>query len=107
MARLGRNEKYDEKLLRILDSACRIFAKKGYHHASVRDVAAETGVSPAGLYYYFKSKEELLFLILEARLGSLLDRIQAQAGDIEDPASAPEDHRGLPSCAISRSTRRA
>ena len=80
------NNKYDEKLLRILDSACRIFAKKGYHQASIRDVATETGVSPAGLYYYFKSKEELLFLILEARLGSLIDRVQDEAGGIEDPA---------------------
>jgi len=84
---LERKKKYDEKLLRILDSACRLFAKKGYHQASIRDIAAETGVSPAGLYYYFKSKEELLFLILDARLGSLLDRVQAEAGDIEDPAT--------------------
>jgi len=83
---LERNKKYDDKLLRILDGACRVFAKKGYHHASIRDVATETGVSPAGLYYYFKSKEELLFLILEARLGSLLDRVQDEASGIEDPA---------------------
>jgi AcrR family transcriptional regulator len=84
---LERNKRYDEKLLLILDSACRIFAKKGYHQASIRDVASETGVSPAGLYYYFKSKEELLFLVLEARMGSLLDLVRAEAGEIEDPAA--------------------
>jgi len=84
---LGRKQKYDEKLLRILDSACGIFAQKGYHNASVRDVAAATGVSPAGLYYYFQSKEELLRLILEACFSSLMERIKADAVGIQDPGN--------------------
>jgi AcrR family transcriptional regulator len=83
---LDRKKKYDEKLLMILDSACGIFAKKGYHNASVRDVAAATGVSPAGLYYYFQSKEDLLRLILETSLSSLMDRIRDEVVGIEDPA---------------------
>jgi AcrR family transcriptional regulator len=83
---LDRKQKYDEKLRWILDSACGIFAKKGYHNASVRDVAAATGVSPAGLYYYFQSKEELLRLILEACFSSLMDRIRDDVVGIEDPA---------------------
>ena len=81
-----RRKKYDEKLLRILDSACGIFAKKGYHNASVRDVATATGVSPAGLYYYFQSKEELLHLILDSCFSSLMDRVRANISGIEDPA---------------------
>jgi AcrR family transcriptional regulator len=83
---LNRNKNYDEKLLLILDRACGIFAKKGYHNASVRDVAAATNVSPAGLYYYFQSKEELLRLILESCLSSLMDRIRRDVVGIEDPA---------------------
>jgi len=81
-----RRKKYDEKLLLILDSACGIFAEKGYHAASVRDVAAATGVSPVGLYYYFQSKEELLYLILDACFSSLLDRVRTNVSGIEDPA---------------------
>jgi AcrR family transcriptional regulator len=77
---------YDDKLLLIMDRACRIFAEKGFHNASVRDVAAATGTSPAGLYYYFQSKEELLHLILGACLTSLLDRIRADVVGIRDPA---------------------
>jgi AcrR family transcriptional regulator len=80
-----RQERYDEKLVQILQSACGIFAEKGYHHASVRDVAAATGVSPAGLYYYFRSKEELLFLILDHCLESLLDEVNLAAEGIADP----------------------
>jgi AcrR family transcriptional regulator len=83
---LKQNEKYDEKLLRILDSACRIFAEKGYHNASVRDVAAATGVSPAGLYYYFQSKEELLHLIMETSLASLIQRVEEELAEVKDPA---------------------
>ncbi|MFH1762676.1 MAG: TetR/AcrR family transcriptional regulator [Gemmatimonadota bacterium] len=83
---MGRRKKFDQKLLLILDSACGIFAKKGYHNASVRDVAAATNVSPAGLYYYFQSKEDLLRLILESCLSSLLDRIREDVVGIEDPA---------------------
>lgn len=80
-----RREGYDEKLIQILESACGIFAEKGYHHASVRDVAAATGVSPAGLYYYFCSKEELLFLILDHSLTSLLGRVLNASAKATDP----------------------
>ena len=83
---MDRKNKYDKKLLRIMDSACGIFAEKGYHNASVRDVAAATGVSPAGLYYYFQSKEELLHLILENCLSSLMDRIREDVVPERDPA---------------------
>ena len=80
-----RQERYDEKLVQILQSACGIFAEKGYHHASVRDVAAATGVSPAGLYSYFRSKDELLFLILDHCLGSLLGEVHSAVQGVKDP----------------------
>lgn len=83
---MKRRKKYDQKLVMILDRASGVFAEKGYHNTSVRDVAAATGVSPAGLYYYFQSKEELLHLILESCLTSLLDRIHLQIDGIEDPS---------------------
>lgn len=82
---VDRQERYDEKLVQILQSACRIFSEKGYHHASVRDVASATGVSPAGLYYYFRSKEELLYLILDHCLSSLLDEVKEDIQGIHDP----------------------
>ncbi|MBA3246449.1 MAG: helix-turn-helix transcriptional regulator, partial [Pyrinomonadaceae bacterium] len=55
--------RYDQKLEFILRTAARIFAEKNYHSTSMRDISRETNVSLAGLYYYCKSKEELLFLI--------------------------------------------
>lgn len=70
---------FDQKSTQILRRACTVFAEKGYHDASVRDIAAATGVSPAGLYYYFRSKEELLFLVLDGCLESLVTQVEEEA----------------------------
>jgi TetR/AcrR family transcriptional regulator, cholesterol catabolism regulator len=66
---------YDDKLALILRTTAAIFAEKGYHEASIRDISRATGVSLSGLYYYFNSKEELLFLIQDHCFTSLLDNL--------------------------------
>jgi AcrR family transcriptional regulator len=63
---------YDEKLQRILKASAKIFAEKGFHHTSVRDIARATNMSLSGLYYYFTTKEELLYLIQERCFVTLL-----------------------------------
>jgi AcrR family transcriptional regulator len=73
---------YDEKLQRILKTSAKIFAEKGFHHTSVRDISRATKMSLSGLYYYFTTKEELLFLIQERCFLTLLQRWeQASARD--------------------------
>ena len=76
---------YDAKLQRILRTAARVFAEKGYHQASIRDISRATGVSLAGLYYYFQSKEELLFLIQDHALGSLIAGVEDRLPTSGDP----------------------
>ena len=76
---------YDEKLESILRTAARIFAEKGYHQASIRDIARETGVSLSGLYYYFDSKEELLFLIQDHAFGTLLANVERLLQGVDEP----------------------
>jgi len=44
-------------------AAQRVFAQKGYHEATISEVAHEAGISEATIYEYFSSKEELLFSI--------------------------------------------
>src|SRR3954466_12252915 len=68
--------RYDQKLEFILRTSARIFAEKGYHSTSMRDISRATGVSLAGLYYYCKSKEELLFLIQDNCFGRVHERLQ-------------------------------
>lgn len=65
---------HDEKLQEILKTSAKIFAEKGFHRTSIRDIARATGMSLAGLYYYFRTKEELLFLIQEQCFVTLLQR---------------------------------
>jgi AcrR family transcriptional regulator len=80
---------YDEKLSRILNASAQVFAQKGFHRASIRDISAETGISLSGLYYYFASKDELLFLIQSNAFETLLERgVAAAAEHTDDPAAA-------------------
>jgi AcrR family transcriptional regulator len=62
-------------------------ARQGYEQTTIRDVSRETGVSLAGLYYYVKSKEDLLYQIQHRTFASLLERQEAVAavgGGAED-----------------------
>jgi AcrR family transcriptional regulator len=70
---------YDEKLQRILKASAKIFAEKGFHRTSVRDISRATKMSLAGLYYYFTTKEELLYLIQERCFVTLLQRWESAA----------------------------
>lgn len=52
----------------ILHTAEKTFAARGFEGARVDEIARETGVNQATIYYYFKSKEELFNAVIEARL---------------------------------------
>jgi AcrR family transcriptional regulator len=77
--------RYDQKLEFILRTSARIFAEKGYHQTSMRDISRATGVSLAGLYYYCKSKEELLFLIQDNCFGRVLERLEERLKEAVAP----------------------
>ena len=75
---------HDEKLQLILKTSAKIFAEKGFHRTSVRDISRATRRSLAGLYYYFKTKEELLYLIQERCFLTLLQRWEAAPTEAMD-----------------------
>jgi len=49
----------EEAKSRILDAANKVFAEKGYHEATMDDIAKRLGVSKGAIYLYFSSKEDL------------------------------------------------
>ena len=53
---LNHDSRFDRRLAEILDYATEIFSDKGYECASMRDLSRLSGISLAGLYYYFESK---------------------------------------------------
>ena len=54
------------RLEEVLQSAANIFFAKGFHATSIEDVARDVGMLKGSLYYYIKSKEDLLFQLLLA-----------------------------------------
>lgn len=76
---------YDERRNRILSAATDTIARLGYEKASMREVAKASGVSLAGLYHYFDSKERILFLIQFRAFGSLLNNLREKLCGVDDP----------------------
>ncbi|WP_428909959.1 TetR/AcrR family transcriptional regulator [Niallia sp. Krafla_26] len=52
-----------DKRQRLIEAAYRVFSRKGFYHASIKDVANEAGITPGLVHYYFKNKDELLFSV--------------------------------------------
>lgn len=63
----------EDKLEKLLTVAASLMAERGYDQTTIRDVGRETGFSLAGMYYYFKGKEDLLAQIQKRTFASLLE----------------------------------
>lgn len=80
----------------ILDAADQLFFTRGYQATTITDIAKKMGVAQGMLYYYFKSKEELLETLLERHTTSLVAEIKK----IYNLASAPPEKIALTVSAI-------
>jgi TetR/AcrR family transcriptional regulator, cholesterol catabolism regulator len=74
------------KLETILRHAAQVFAEKGYEGASIRDISRSSRISLSGLYYYVKSKQEILYLIQIHTFRTVLARLQEALRGVRDPA---------------------
>src|SRR6478736_3610296 len=92
--RLTRKERQERTRSHLLEAAGAVFARRGFAHASVDQVAAEAGYTKGAFYANFASKEELFFEFaahaarseefrgeLVARYHGLIARIAAVIGD--------------------------
>lgn len=50
---------------KIMESSYRLFLEKGFHEVSWADISEEAEISPGTLYYYFKTKDELILAVLD------------------------------------------
>jgi TetR/AcrR family transcriptional regulator, cholesterol catabolism regulator len=64
--RVASKVKPETRLEEVLQSAANIFFAKGFHATSIEDVARDVGMLKGSLYYYIKSKDDLLFQLLLA-----------------------------------------
>ena len=72
------DQRYHRRLREVLDHATRVFCEKGYEGASMRDLSRASGMSLAGLYHYFGSKERLLYLIQKDTFTSVVERLKTR-----------------------------
>ncbi|HHY32830.1 MAG TPA: TetR/AcrR family transcriptional regulator [Firmicutes bacterium] len=70
----------------ILDAAQQVFSKKGFHQATVEEIADAAGVGKGTVYLYFPSKKEILVAMIEERLREftreLKERVEAVAAGL-------------------------
>ena len=81
----GQESRFDRRLAEVLAFGTEVFYEKGYEGASMRDLSRASGMSLAGLYYYFESKEKLLYLIQKHTFATIMQMLRDKLEGMEDP----------------------
>ncbi|MEP7289661.1 MAG: TetR/AcrR family transcriptional regulator [Chloroflexota bacterium] len=66
----------EERRNQIIESAIKVLAREGFANTRMDDVAVESGLSKGLLYWYFKSKEEIIIAIADVLFGAALHKLQ-------------------------------
>jgi AcrR family transcriptional regulator len=69
--RLSKTQQREDTRKKILESAAQVFAKKGFHGSVVDDIVKASGTSKGAVYFYFASKEQIFFSLVEDYVGTL------------------------------------
>lgn len=70
------SNRYEGQRKQAIMSAAAVFAEKGFHGSSTRDIAERLGIKQGSLYYYFKSKEEALGEVCHFGIEEYVHRMQ-------------------------------
>src|SRR4051794_40865740 len=70
-----RREKQEATRARLLDGAARVFARRGYHAATLEEVASEVGLTKGAVYSNFASKEELFLALVDVEIGKRVGEV--------------------------------
>ncbi len=89
--RMTREQSRAQTRERLLSAARTVFARRGYHAASVEEVAAEAGFSTGALYSNFDGKEDLFLVLMEREIDEHSREIAAA---VRDRASVAERAEG-------------
>jgi TetR/AcrR family fatty acid metabolism transcriptional regulator len=65
--------KATDKRARILEAAIKVFAERGFHTATVAEIARAAGVADGTIYLYYKSKDDLLLRLFDEKMTELLE----------------------------------
>jgi len=76
--------KSNEKYYRIINAATKIFAKKGFYHTKVSEIAKEAKVADGTIYLYFESKDAILISLFEEQMKRVLDNMREKIAEEKD-----------------------
>ena len=74
-----------EKRRQIIEGAIQVFKKKGYHKATVREIAREAGIGLGSIYDYVNSKDDILYLFFENYVTTFFEKVRSRASMVADP----------------------
>lgn len=77
MENASESSRYDSQKQLAIRSAASVFAEKGFHGASTKDIAERMGIKQGSIYYYFKSKEEALAEVCLFGIENYVERMQS------------------------------
>ena len=80
------DSRFDRRLAEILHHATAVFSEKGFEGASMRDLSRATGMSLAGLYHYFESKDRLLYMVQKHTFTTVIEELKRRLQGVTDPA---------------------
>ncbi len=69
---------------RIIDAADNLFYRRGYNQTSFQDISDATGIPRGNFYYYFKTKDEILNAVVDARIAELSIMLKQCEVDSDD-----------------------
>jgi AcrR family transcriptional regulator len=73
----------------LIDAAADVFAKRGFHAASLEEIAETAGFTRGAIYKNFENKEELFFAVIERRIDAQLSRFREVLHEDEEAATDP------------------
>ncbi len=82
-----RAKELSDKRARIMDAAIKVFAERGFHTATVAEIAKAAGVADGTIYLYFKGKDDLLLRLFDEKMTALLAEARSE---LSREKSAPD-----------------
>jgi AcrR family transcriptional regulator len=77
MARLTRAQRRQQTRARLLDAASQVFARRGFHAATIDEVADAAGYTKGAVYSNFANKDDLVLALLDQHLAAQLEQVEA------------------------------
>lgn len=81
----GQRARHDKRD-KILKSAIKVFARKGFYNAKISEIARHAGIADGTVYLYFKNKDDILISLFDESMGNIIDAFQAKLATLTDPA---------------------